>query len=29
MSEKLPIETASPLMRVGNISLMMTHTIGP
>ena len=29
MSEKLPIETASPLIRVGNISLTMTQTIGP
>ena len=27
--EKLPIETASPLMRVGKISLMITQTIGP
>ena len=29
MSEKLPIETARPLIRVGNISLIMTQTIGP
>ena len=29
MSEKLPIETASPLMRVGKISLIITQTIGP
>ena len=29
MREKLPIETASPLIRVGNISLTITQTIGP
>ena len=28
MSEKLPIETARPLIRVGKISLMITQTIG-
>ena len=27
--EKLPIETAIPLIRVGKISLIITHTIGP
>ena len=29
ISEKLPMETANPLMRVGKISLMMTQTMGP
>ena len=29
INEKLPIETANPLMFVGKISLMITHTIGP
>lgn len=27
--EKLPMEAASPLIRVGKISLMMTQVIGP
>ncbi len=29
MREKLPIETASPLIRVGKISLIITQVIGP
>ena len=29
ISEKLPMDTANPLIRVGKISLIMTHTIGP
>lgn len=29
INEKLPIETAKPRIRVGNISLITTHTIGP
>lgn len=29
ISEKLPMDTANPLMRVGKISEIITHTIGP